>query len=68
MAQYLIVDPPSGWMYGFPKAIKSVPDGETLHTFDWSSLTEVYKKLLEASGYPAKDIDFALEHSRFWIE
>jgi len=49
----VFVDPPSGWKYGFPKELKN---GES------------YEELLKQSGYPEKDIEFALKHSRFWTE
>ncbi len=53
MRRRKMIDPPSGWRYGFPKEIK---DGES------------YRKLLEDSGYPEKDIEFALNYSRSWTE
>lgn len=47
----LIVDPPSGWMYGFPQPLdSSVP----------------YKEQLRRNKYPEEDIEFAVEHSRYW--
>jgi len=53
-----IYDPPSGWKYGFPKAIpESVQSGEKTMR-DW---------LLE-SGYPEEEIDFALKYGRRWYE
>ena len=45
------VDPPSGWKYGFPKVLEE---------------TDNYKELLELSGYPSEDIEFALDNSRYW--
>lgn len=45
-----MVDPPSGWKYGFPKEIKEDQDYETL--------------LLE-SGYPKDQIESALKYSRY---
>ena len=48
-----IVDPPSGWKYGFPKELKP---GES------------YEALLRKSGYPEKDIDFAMQYTRSWTE
>jgi hypothetical protein len=48
-----IVDPPSGWKYGFPKELK---DGVE------------YEDLLRSSGYPENDIPLALKHSRYWNE
>lgn len=44
-----IVDPPSGWRYGFP-----------------APLTNDYRGQLRLAGYPEKDIEFALAHSRYW--
>ena len=50
--RYILIDPPSGWMYGFPKIIKlgATPDEK--------------KKLMLDSGYPEKDLEFALRHMR----
>lgn len=48
----IFVDPPSGWRYGFPKELKP---GES------------YEELLRKSGYPEKDIQFALQWSK-WSE
>lgn len=45
----LMVDPPSGWMYGFP-----------------ALLQEDYVQQLKDAGYPEKDIELALKHSRYW--
>lgn len=53
MKTVTMVDPPSGHRYGFPKELK---DGVS------------YKELLEKSGYPEKDIEFAMQYSRFWME
>lgn len=49
----LIVDPPSGWRYGFPKELK--PGVK-------------YEDLLLQSGYPEKEIEFAVKYSRSWYE
>lgn len=43
-----LVDPPSGWMYGFPAVLQ-----------------EDYEKQLRDAGYPEKDIELAMKHSRF---
>ena len=51
----LMVDPPSGWTYGFPRSYDEKKDGD-LKTF------------LKKNGYPTKDIDFALEHCRMFYE
>lgn len=44
-----IVDPPSGWMYGFPAPLESDYEGQ-----------------LKRAGYPVKDIQLALNYSRYW--
>lgn len=46
------VDPPEGWRYGFPKILDK--DVET------------YEQLLRKSGYPEKDMEFALTYCRQW--
>jgi hypothetical protein len=51
----LMIDPPSGWKYGFPKPYDQKKDGH-LKTF------------LKKNGYPTKDIDFALENCRMFYE
>lgn len=47
----LLVDPPSGWMYGFPK----------VYIVGESDL----EQMLRDANYPEKDIQFAINHSRF---
>jgi hypothetical protein len=51
-----MIDPPSGWQYGFPKAI---PD-DVIDTMKW----------LVENGYPQKVIDSYGDHfySRHWYE
>lgn len=49
----IIVDPPSGWKYGFPMEL---PEGKTM------------RDLLRESDYPEKDIEFALDNIRVWQE
>lgn len=55
-----MIDPPSGWRYGFPK-----PVHDEFHTlgkdFDLA-------RWLIAEGYPASDIELALKHSRYWTQ
>ena len=46
----LLVDPPSGWRYGFPKP------------YDKEKGLE---QMLREVGYPEKDIPLALNHSRY---
>jgi hypothetical protein len=49
------VDPPQGWLYGFPKPWdkKKYPD---------------IRSWLIYNGYAAKDIDFAMQNLRMWEE
>lgn len=52
----LIIDPPSGWKYGFPREVpKYLTDEE-------------FKQWLLDCGYPEKHIELALNYSRFWEE
>ena len=46
------VDPPSGWMYGFPEIL---PD-DVVNLRQW----------LIDKGYPERDVDFAMNHMRTW--
>lgn len=55
MTKPVIVDPPSGWRYGFPLA------------WDKDKHPDFRQWLIE-SGYPEADVDFAVEYSRFWYE
>lgn len=48
----LLYDPPSGWMYGFPRFYKPLP-GETL------------EQTLIRDGYPKSQAEFASKHCRF---
>ena len=52
----LMIDPPSGWRYGFPKVL---PEG----------VDDVMKWIVE-SGYPQHEIDACGDHfySRHWYE
>lgn len=51
----LIIDPPSGWRYGFPKPVPQeiLVDNELLTIW-----------LIE-QGYPEKDVPIALKYSRY---
>jgi hypothetical protein len=49
----LIVDPPSGWMYGFPRPLdQSVP----------------FRSFLKQHGYPESLMTLAEKYSRYWTE
>lgn len=49
----LMYDPPSGWMYGFPRPYNPLPK-------------EVLSDTLMRDGYPAKDAEFGAKHCRFF--
>ena len=51
----MMIDPPAGWRYGFPKVLHSSIKGE-LALAAW----------LVDNGYPEEDVDLALKHSRMW--
>ena len=51
----MMIDPPSGWRYGFPKAYDENKDGDL-------------RAFLKSNGYPEKNIDFALENCRMFYE
>lgn len=51
----LLIDPPSGWRYGFPRVYDAKKDG-TMEEF------------LLHMGYPERDIKFALQYMRSWHE
>jgi hypothetical protein len=51
----LIVDPPSGWRYGFPRAYDEEKDGP-------------FEEFLIHHGYPESEVDFASRHTRMWEE
>lgn len=54
----LMFDPPSGWLYGFPKP---VPE-----RVERALGNKAWKEWLADEGYPIEDIPFALKHSRYW--
>ena len=55
MGQKLWIDPPSGWMYGFPAL------------WDESTHPNLREWLIE-KGYPESQVDFALRYLRQWKE
>ncbi len=50
-----MIDPPSGWKYGFPKVL---PDKDKERVLEW----------LVENGYPQKEIDLCGKyfHCRYW--
>lgn len=54
----LMIDPPSGWKYGFPK-----PVHEEFHTLGGDF--DLARWLID-EGYPEKDIELALKYSRYY--
>jgi len=55
MRKVLVIDPPSGWKYGFPKPVPKNHEKD-----------EVLSAWLIEQGYPEKDIEHALKYSRYW--
>lgn len=51
----IMVDPPSGWLYGFPMVLDKPED-------------MLFKDWLILKGYPAKDAEWAAENTRTWSE
>lgn len=51
-----MVDPPSGWMFGFPKECSREVWGDS----------DKYRELLVSSGYPEDQLELALNYSRVW--
>jgi len=47
----LMVDPPMGWMYGFPKPVDE---------------SKTMREMLIEAGYPSSQLAHALEHLRFF--
>lgn len=52
----LMIDPPSGWRYGFPRPVPEAFFDEGFNFVDW----------LIDCGYPAADVPLAIKHSRYW--
>lgn len=52
--QEIMVDPPSGWMYGFPALWD-----KSVHT--------TLEEFLRTKKYPEKDIEFACSYCRMWL-
>lgn len=50
-----VVDPPNGWLYGFPKVMPN----EVMNDAEFS-------EWLMQQGYPPSLVDQALHHSRYW--
>lgn len=53
-ATKLVVDPPSGWRYGFPMV------------WDKEKQPEL-REFLKEKGYPEDQIDFACQYIRMWF-
>ena len=52
----LVIDPPSGWRYGFPRPVPEAFFDEGFDLGDW----------LIACGYPEADVPLAIKYSRYW--
>lgn len=53
---YLMMDPPSGWMYGFPKPVPKRLLGDKEALKDW----------LFNQGFPEDGLELAVKYSRYW--
>ena len=53
MTKRRMIDPPGGWLFGFPKELK---DGQS------------YEEMLVEAGYPSEYMELALKYSRHWEE
>lgn len=60
MAKILMIDPPSGWKYGFPKQIPAEHRKTGESVIPW----------LVANGYPQREVDSLGKHFyvRYWEE
>lgn len=71
MKTITIVDPPSGWMYGFPKVFTFKPQLLEMclceDSYKEEYLNQLSKWFIE-NGYPKEEVDMALKYSRYWEE
>ena len=63
MAKVKFIDPPSGWMYGFPKVDDFAPSHPNLPGEEWK---QERRQWFIDNGYPEKDVELAMKHCRFW--
>lgn len=66
--KYLIVDPPSGWLYNFPRSVATVNDDTSFEVTASPLFSAIVKVAMEKSGYKEKDIEMGLRHLRVWFE
>lgn len=52
---HVLIDPPSGWRFGFPKRL---PD-------DWRTEDFNLRRWLVVNGYPEKEVDFGIKYCRY---
>jgi len=61
--EYMVVDPPSGSRYGFPKVFDFKPSGDPI-TYD-AELEEWFL----GNGYPQREIDAGMiKYCRYWTQ
>ena len=53
MSKRIMIDPPQGWRWGFPREYDQSRDGDI-------------REFLRKAGYPEQDLDFALSYMRSW--
>lgn len=59
-----IVDPPSGWRYGFPRPFDFTPSHPSLPGEDYE---HEYRQWFIDHGYPASEVAAGmLDHCRWW--
>lgn len=69
MTKKIIVDPPSGWQYGYPKALPPEANPDGLGFMEWLETNDFdLGKWFADNGYPKTEIGIALKYSRFWEE
>lgn len=61
----IIVDPPSGWKYGFPKRFTFKPSHPNLPGEEYD---QELKRWFIDNGYPRADVQLAMRYSRYWQE
>lgn len=70
MAKVTICDPPSGWKYGFPRAIPQEVLDDMAIAREIGSSTNVFGNWLISCGYPSSLIESYGDcfYCRFWEE
>lgn len=59
----IIVDPPTGWKYGFPREFDFKPSH---HNLPGEEYDKELRDWFVDCGYPRADVNLAIRHSRYW--